>query len=87
MTNKNPFEVRLDVLKMAQEMLESEQRMKEIKFKEKIDTLRSIKHNESEVLKFIDDNAPTSYTPDDVVAKSTALYNFVSSSTRKSEGP
>lgn len=87
MTNKNPFEVRLDVLKMAQDMLESEQRIKEIKFKEKIDTLRSIKHNESEVLKFIDDNAPTAYTPDDVVAKSTALYNFVSSSTRKSEGP
>lgn len=88
MSNKNPFEVRLDVLKMAQDMLESEQRIKEIKFKEKIDTLRSIKHNESEVLRFIDENTPTAYTPDDVVARSTALYNFVSSSTtRKSEGP
>lgn len=87
MNNKNPYEIRLDVLKMAQEMLESEQRTKEIKFKEQVDTLRSIKHNETAVLTFIQQNAPTAYTPEDVVSKSTALYNFVSSSPRKTEGP
>ena len=87
MTNKNPYEIRLDVLKMAQQMLEAEQRSKEIKFKEQVDTLRSIKHNESEVLTFIEKNAPTAYTPDEVVTRSNALYNFVSSSTiKKSEG-
>lgn len=87
MTNKNPYEIRLDVLKMAQQMLEAEQRSKEIKFKEQVDTLRSIQHNESEVLSFIAQNAPTAYTPEEVVTRSTALYNFVSSSTgKKSEG-
>lgn len=78
MTSKNPFEVRLDVLKMAQEMLEAEQRAKEIKFKETVETLRTIKHNENEVLSFIDQNAPTAYTPEEVIARSSALYEFVS---------
>lgn len=85
MNNKNPFEIRLDVLKMAQQILEAEQRTKEIKFKEQVDTLRSIQHNEEQVLNFIQQNTPTVYTPEDVVAKSSALYNFVSSSTRKTE--
>jgi hypothetical protein len=80
MTNKNPYEIRLDVLKMAQDMLETEQRAKEMKFREKVETLRAIKHNEDEVLSFIDQNAPVSYTPEDVIARSSALYNFVSSS-------
>jgi len=81
MTNKNPYEIRLDVLKMAQDMLEAEQRTKELKFREKVETLRSIKHNEAEVLSYIDQNAPASYTPEEVIARSSTLYNFVSSST------
>ena len=81
MTNKNPYEIRLDVLKMAQDMLEAEQRAKEMKFREKVETLRAIQHNEDAVLSFIDQNAPTAYTPEDVIARSSALYNFVSSST------
>lgn len=67
-------------------MLESEQRSKEIKFKEQVDTLRSIKHNESEVLSFIDQNAPTAYTPEEVVTRSLALYKFISTNVKKSEG-
>jgi hypothetical protein len=78
MTSKNPFEVRLDVLKMAQQMLEAEQRAKELKFREQVDTLRSVKHNEDQVLNFINTNAPTSYTPEDVIARSSSLYEFVS---------
>lgn len=85
MTNKNPYEIRLDVLKMAQDMLESEQRTKEIKFKEKVETLRKIKHNENEVLSFIDNNAPTPYTPEDVIMRSSTLYNFVSASPKRTE--
>lgn len=81
MTIKNPYEIRLDILKMAQDMLESEQRSKEVKFKEQIETLRSTKHDESEVLSFIEQNAPTAYTSDDVIERSSTLYNFVSSST------
>ncbi len=81
MTNKNPYEIRLDVLKMAQDMLEAEQRAKELKFREQVQTMRGIKHNESEVLSFIEKNAPEPYTPDDVITRSSTLYNFVSSST------
>jgi hypothetical protein len=81
MTNKNPYEIRLDVLKMAQDMLEAEQRTKELKFREKVETLRAIKHNEAAVLSYIDQNAPAAYTPEEVIARSSTLYNFVSSST------
>lgn len=80
MSNKNPFEVRLDVLKMAQEMLETEQRAKELKFREQVDTMRSIKHNEEQVLNFIAQNAPVAYTPEEVIARSSTLYEFVSKS-------
>jgi hypothetical protein len=78
MTSKNPFEVRLDVLRMAQEMLETEHRTKELKFREKVETMRSSEQVPTDtILSYIDDNAPTSYSADDVVARSSALYNFV----------
>jgi hypothetical protein len=78
MTSKNPFEVRLDVLKMAQEMLETEQRTQQMKFKEKVETMRSSQQVPTDViLSYIDENAPKSYSADDVVARSSALYNFV----------
>ena len=85
MNNKNPYEIRLDVLKMAQDMLEAEQRSKEIKFREQVDTMRAAyKGNEEHVLSFIDKNAPTSYTEEEVIKRSTALYNFVSNTSRVS---
>ena len=87
MSNKNPYEIRLDVLKMAQEMLETEQRAKEQKYLQKLDTLKAEKVPVDAINSFIDSNAPTAYTPEDVMTRASALYNFVSSSTRKSEGP
>jgi 3-dehydroquinate dehydratase len=84
MTNKNPYEIRLDVLKMAQDMLEAEQRIKELKFTKKIETLRAVKHNEEAVLSYIDQNAPVAYTPEEVIARSSTLYNFVSSTSLQS---
>lgn len=87
MTNKNPFEVRLDVLKMAQEMLETEQRTQELKFKEKVETMRSSQQVPvDDILSYIDENAPKAYSAEDIVTRSSALYSFVSSSTRKNEG-
>lgn len=78
MTSKNPFEVRLDVLRMAQEMLETEHRTNELKFREKVETMRSSEQVPTDViLSYIDDNAPKSYSADDVVTRSSALYNFV----------
>lgn len=76
---KNPFEVRLDVLKMAQEMLETEHRTKELKFREQVETMRSSEQVPvGDILNYIDTNSPAPYTPDDVIARSSALYNFIS---------
>ena len=76
MTNKNPFEIRLDILKMAQEMLDREMFMKEQKFNQQVETLRTT--NIGGVNNFVDANAPQMYTPEDVITKATALYGFVS---------
>ena len=75
---KNPFEVRLDVLKMAQEMLETEHKSKELKFKEQVETMRSSEQVPvQDILDYIDSNSPTPYTENDVVTRSSALYSFV----------
>lgn len=84
MTNKNPYEIRLDVLQMAQNMLEAEQRSKEIKFREQVDAMRAAyKGSEEYVLSFIDANAPKAYTEEEVIRRSTTLYNFISNATNK----
>lgn len=80
MTNKNPFEVRLDIMKMAQEMLETEHRTKMTKFQQKVDIMKAEKTPE-QISKYIDENTPVIYTPDDIVSRSSELYNFVSTST------
>jgi 3-dehydroquinate dehydratase len=84
MNNKNPFEVRLDVLKMAQEMLDREMFLKEQKFNQQVETLRTT--DIGGVNNFVEQNSPTMYTPEEVITRASALYNFVSSSTRKGEG-
>lgn len=78
--NKNPFEVRLDIMKMAQEMLDKEQEVKMAKFNSTIQVLYMSKSSESEIRSFIDNSAPTVYSSADVVAKATELYDFVSTS-------
>jgi len=77
---KNPFEVRLDILKMAQEMLETEHRSKELKFKEEVETMRSSQQVPLEEIRdFIQENELKAYSVDDVVTRSTQLYSFVNS--------
>lgn len=78
MTNKNPFEVRLDVLQMAREMLDKEKELEEQKFKQQVETLRTT--NIGHVNTFIQENAPKMYTADDVKARANSLYEFVNSS-------
>lgn len=75
MSNKNPFEVRLDILKMAQEMLDREMSMKEQVYLQQIETLRST--NIGGVNAFAQDNALKMYTPEEVISKASTLYNFV----------
>lgn len=75
--NKNPYEIRLDVMKMAQEMLDREADVRQNMFFAKLETLRSQQVFADEINKFIDENAPRMYNTSDVVERSSALYNFV----------
>ena len=80
--NKTPYEVRLDILKMAQEMLDREQVNKQNEFFAKLETLRASNEDPKSINAFIDANSPTMYEPSDVVARSSALYAFVNDTTR-----
>jgi hypothetical protein len=79
--NKNPYEVRLDILKMAQEMLDREKQIEENTFYAKLETLRASNSSVDVINSFIDANKPKMYDPSDVVARSSALYAFVNNST------
>ena len=80
--NKTPYEVRLDILKMAQEMLDREQVNKQNEFFAKLETLRASNEDPKSINAFIDANSPKMYEPSDVVARSSALYAFVNDTTR-----
>ena len=79
--SKTPYEVRLDILKMAQEMLNNEKRIEENTFFAKLETLRSSNASVDTINSFIDSNKPKMYDPSEVVARSSALYSFVNNST------
>ena len=80
--SKTPYEVRLDILKMAQEMLNNEKRIEENTFFAKLETLRASNEDPKTINAFIDANSPKMYDPSEVVARSSALYNFVNNSTK-----
>lgn len=82
MSSKTPYEIRLDVLKMAQEMLDRETRMKEHKFDHTVEVMKTSDIGSVEA--FVYNNAPVMYSPEEVIAKATALYNFVSDSSSSS---
>jgi len=79
--SKNPYEVRLDILKMAQEMLDREKQIEENTFYAKLETLRASNNSADAINSFIDANKPKMYDPSEVVARSSALYAFVNNST------
>lgn len=81
MTNKNPFEIRLDILKMAQEMMDRELELNSQKYYYQIDAARE---HDIGSLNSVLQNAPKMYSPDDVVARASALYNFVADSSSAS---
>ena len=84
MPSKNPFEVRLDILRMSQEMLQSEHAAKEQKYLQKLDEFKRLNKNVygQEITNFIEENAPAAYTPEEVITRASTLYSFVSSSTK-----
>lgn len=77
--NKNPYEVRLDVMKMAQEMLRQETALEERIYLQKLEALNKANsdlHSISSLEK------PRSYTEQDIINKSQVLYSFISNTSK-----
>lgn len=85
--NKNPFEVRLDVMKMAQDMLDKEQDVKMAKFDSAVRAMQMDKTPSNIIISYIDKSAPTMYSSEDILSKASELYNFVNTSTSRSGTP
>ena len=80
MANKTPYEVRLDVLKMAQEMLNKEASINQDTFHIKYEQFRELNPNNTSagaVNSFIEKNAPKMYDASDVITRATSLYDFI----------
>lgn len=77
---KTPYEIRLDVLRMAQEMLEMETRLKVESLKMENERLRS--QNEwADTSATVNAVATASYTAADLTARASELYAFVNKKT------
>lgn len=72
MTSKSGYEIRLDVLKLAKEMLELDYKAKEVEYLTQMGNLQT-----TNIAACASLAAPATPTTDDVIAKASALYNFV----------
>jgi hypothetical protein len=83
MTSKSPFEIRLDVLKMAQEILDAQQRSQEKYYEKQLELLKSCNANAETIVNFINSTSPTkAYTEQDILSRSSTLYAFVDNKNR-----
>lgn len=81
--NKTPFEIRLDVIKMAQEMLENERKSQTKYFEQKVDLLKNSNVNPEVIANFVNSTEPPkAYTEHDIITRSNTLYAFVDNKTR-----
>lgn len=81
--NKTPFEIRLDVIKMAQEMLENERKSQTKYFEQKVDLLKASNVNPEVIANFVNSTEPPkAYTEHDIISRSNTLYAFVDNKTR-----
>jgi len=75
MSNKNPFEIRTDLLAMAKDYLDKQQ---ELTWEYQKKALEKLNENTTDVVKFLEENQPKSYSVSDLIAKANEMYNFVS---------
>lgn len=81
-TNKTPYEVRLDVLKMAQEMVDREKQIEQTGLQAKLDLFMAQpkQPTPAELDRFIQANTLKMYDANDVVTRATSLYSFINDS-------
>lgn len=78
--NKNPFEIRLEVLKMAQDMALAQQDQAMNTYWNTINSLAETWNKSAEDLVILTkEMQPEMYTPADVMKKAKELYTFVCS--------
>jgi hypothetical protein len=78
MSSKNPFEIRLETLKMAKEMLDQQMNMQE-NFAYQV--LDQFKDQGKDIAEFYATYTPKMYQPAEIVKKADELYQFISNST------
>ena len=72
--SKNPYEVRLETLKMAKEMLDQQYFAKENLMNRMLDQAHE---NKTSIWKAYEEYAPSMYTPQDIISKASELNSYV----------
>lgn len=78
MTSKNPFEIRLEVLKMAKEMMDRQYDEASNGYWNSINSLaENWNKSASELIEQTTSMKPTMYSPSEIMEKAQELYSFV----------
>ena len=72
--NKNPYEIRLEVLKMAKEMMDKQY---EVNLKTAKETIKFMKESGQPYMGEIEQYIPEMYKPENVMEKAQELYQFI----------
>ena len=67
-TNQNPYEIRLQILRMSKEMLDAKFEFERQEWLNKLDANKNV----------LQADRPEMYDPEDIVANASSLYKFVS---------
>ena len=74
-TNKNPFEIRLELLKMAKEMMDRQYDQNVALAQQAFAEFKTAGKTAEDFLK---EHTPKMYDPQEIMKKATELYGFVS---------
>ena len=72
--SKNPYEIRLETLKMAKEMLDQQWQMGERLMGEMVEQAKETQDN---VVETFEKYVPKMYQPDEVIKKANECYDFI----------
>ena len=72
--SKNPYEIRLETLKMAKEMLDQQWQMGERLMGEMVEQAKETQDN---VVETFEKYVPKMYQPDEVIKKANEFYDFI----------
>lgn len=74
MSNKNPYELRFDVLKMAKEMMDQQYDIAQQQFWTQLEQYKDASKDVNEVF---EKYTPKMYQPSEIMEKAEELYSFV----------